>query len=288
METSRRCNRVADEAGSSTCNDGSSGAPSPVKPSPALAPAIVPAAAPADGKSPIDPQAEMLRLAMLGKHLGAIVHELQQPLQAAKAFAQAASRTLHYDRPDASRIAIEHLEKVAAAIDRGGRMVGRLRDLARQRPLQGEPLCLGQVAAATLAALEPELRGADVRVEAQIAEDLPTVRGDPLLLELACANLVRNACEAMVANACSERRLTISACESGDLVRLAVSDRGPGISPEQRSHLFQAFYTTKPDGLGLGLVLCRSIAEAHRGQLTLLDSGFHPGATFELSLPRAT
>jgi signal transduction histidine kinase len=124
-----------------------------------------------------------------------------------------------------------------------------------------------------------------VALQTQLVDDLPLVRGDRVQLQQVMLNLILNAVEAMSAAGQGERELLISSSNAGpDGVLVAVQDSGPGLAPANVEHLFEAFYTTKARGLGMGLSICRSIIEAHGGRLSA-TSNVPRGAVFQFTLP---
>jgi signal transduction histidine kinase len=131
-----------------------------------------------------------------------------------------------------------------------------------------------------------EMRRNGISLRTQLAPDLPLVQGDRVQLQQVMLNLILNAVEAMSGVSEGSRELLISTEEGGaDGVRIAVQDSGPGLTPESFAHLFDAFYTTKPGGMGMGLSICRSIVEEHGGRMGATPNLPH-GAVFQFTLPR--
>jgi C4-dicarboxylate-specific signal transduction histidine kinase len=138
-----------------------------------------------------------------------------------------------------------------------------------------------------MALLRPEVRQQKAKVILRLDPDLPLIKGDRVLLEQVLLNLVLNAVQAMHENFPADKLVWIETGRHGSMVFIRVSDKGPGIPPEVAAQLFQPFFTTKPDGLGLGLNICRSTVEAHRGRLEF-ENRPGGGAVFTLFIPEST
>jgi signal transduction histidine kinase len=225
---------------------------------------------------------QVARLNALGELAGGMAHELNQPLAAVLASAQAARRVLDDDPPEIAT-ARTALARATEQARRAADVVGRLRRLVEapdaSRPL--EPVQLAAAARSVVELLAPEARRRGIDVA--IAGDAPPVLADPVALEQIVHNLVGNAMHALDAVPRNERRLTLGiAADSGQGV-LTVRDSGPGIAPENLARLFEPFYTTKREGLGLGLSLCESLAQAMQGTLTARNAASR-GAEFRLAL----
>src|SRR5262249_44186437 len=150
-----------------------------------------------------------------------------------------------------------------------------------------ESLDLNAAAREVIALAMNELQRARIVLRSELAEDLPAVTGDRIQLQQVVLNLLRNAADAMAAVDDRPRHVTIATRCDGDLVRLSVRDTGPGFDPQLLDKLFDAFYTTKNDGMGIGLSVSRSIIETHHGRLRAeLNDG--PGATFSFEIPVGT
>lgn len=228
----------------------------------------------------------LMRVAVLGELTGSIAHELGQPLAAMLSNAEAARSILDQEPIDIHTLE-EILDDIVADDVRAGQVIARLRNLLRGGATDFSLVDLDEIVDEALALAEPQLIRQSVTVTEDLSSDLPPVRGDRVQLQQVLLNLLVNARDAMSSNRPSNRRLTVStACrEDGSLV-VSVSDNGPGLSPESESNLFQPFYTTKEDGLGLGLSICRSIISAHGGRLAGRNNS-EGGATFEFTLPAA-
>lgn len=216
-----------------------------------------------------------------------IAHEMNQPLSAIMSFNQAALRLLAEDAPDIDRVA----EALAEAVNQTRRAAGileRLRAFVGRRDLELGPVAINQVVINSLTLLSSKLAAAGVRVSLH-SEPCSPVRADALQLEQVMVNLVRNAVEAMESMPVDARTLKVDTHVRGGRVHVSVTDSGPGLPAASHDQLFSRFFTTKADGMGLGLSISRTILEAAGGELS---AGNAPGggACFRFSLPafRAT
>jgi signal transduction histidine kinase len=168
--------------------------------------------------------------------------------------------------------------------NRAGEVVGRIRALIRKTPPRKDAVAINDAILEVIALTRNEAADNDVSVRTQLAGGLPHIRGDRVQLQQVLLNLIINAIEAMRDVDEEERELLISTRKEPDGVSVEVRDSGPGFAPAALERVFEAFYTTKPGGLGLGLSICRSIIEAHNGQLWA--SPYVPrGAIFRFTAP---
>ncbi len=231
-----------------------------------------------------DALARANRATTLGMLGASIAHEVNQPLGAIAASAAACSRWLSAQPPNLDK-AQSSLERIANDRRRASAVIDRLRALAkRQAPRKGR-FDLNEVILEVLTLTDDELRRNEILVETSLDVDLPTVECDRIQIQQIILNLIINAIEAMSAVDDRHRQLAIgSAKEGANAVRVEVRDSGPGVDPRHADRLFEAFYTTKPEGMGMGLSICRAIIEAHGGRLWVSQNGSH-GAAFCFSLP---
>ncbi|HUJ00594.1 MAG TPA: MASE1 domain-containing protein [Usitatibacter sp.] len=224
------------------------------------------------------------RVALVGKLTGAIAHELRQPLGAILSNAQATRRVLSHDTFDRQEL-IDSLEDIVEQDLRAVRVLRGLRSLIAKEEPTRLPVDLKAVVteAVELMAVQLKLRG--VRVETQLESTLPMVTGDPVQLVQVVLNLLANASEEMAEAAPAERAIAISSDVSPDRVALRFEDRGRGFAADDTEKLFEAFYSTKKSGLGLGLWICRAIIAAHGGRIWAESRGH--GAVFHIELPAA-
>ncbi|WP_181701497.1 sensor histidine kinase [Chthonobacter albigriseus] len=232
-------------------------------------------------------QAESLqrtgRLITLGEMASTLAHELNQPLAAIASYAAGSLNVLRGPAPDARAVEAA-LEKLAVQAQRAGQIIRRIQDFVRKREPRFGPVPTADLVAETVAFTAVDARNAGVRIETRIEDDLPPIHADRILMEQALINLIRNGAEAMAGMPGVERVLTVTAARRGEEVVLAVADRGPGIDPEVDGRLFDAFVSTKAEGMGMGLNICRSIMELHKGRLVHAprEGG---GTVFTLVLP---
>jgi C4-dicarboxylate-specific signal transduction histidine kinase len=233
--------------------------------------------------------AHVTRLMTLGEVSASIAHEINQPLAAIANNANASLVLLADGRRDLDEVRAA-LNDVVNDAERASAVVERVRQMSRRAAPRQAPCRIREIvdSVVALAARMSALR--DVAIDTEIPRNLPPVLGDRVQLEQVLLNLVVNAMDAMSDVEPSERRVEVRATvdtEDGHpSVTIRVADRGVGLKPEQMSRLFEAFYTTKPQGLGLGLAISRSIVDAHGGRLWAEANG-EKGAVFAFRLPAA-
>ena len=232
--------------------------------------------------------ARVARLGSMGEFAAMIAHEINQPLMAAGTYARLIADTLRgAKQPDGA--AVETAEKAAAQVQRAADVVRRLRALIRLDQSGRAPIAVERIVRETLALSGPFLDRHGVTVRVALNSNLPPVMVDVLQIEQVLLNLLRNAAEAMDMDGAGGGSVTIAASASGpDTLTINVRDTGPGFPPEFTADEFPPLTSSKPEGLGVGLSLCRSIVESHGGQLTIggRDDG-KPGAVVRFTLPVA-
>jgi PAS domain S-box-containing protein len=228
--------------------------------------------------------AHVTRVTTLGELTASIAHEVNQPLAAVVANAEACLRWLNRETPDLAG-ARRSAEWVINDGIRASEVVRRVRALAHKADVEKVPLDLNNIVGEVVALVQRELASHLVSLRTELAAALPKILGDRVQLQQVIINLVMNGIEAMQPVTDRPRELVIrSRQEEMNGVLLSVTDRGVGISAENANRLFNAFFTTKSSGLGMGLSICRSIVEAHGGRLSASgDEG--RGATFQFVLP---
>ncbi len=231
-------------------------------------------------------QAELARVARvtaLGQMSASIAHEVNQPLAAIATTAAAGLRWLNREVPevDEARACVSHIVEEA---NRAAEVIRSVRDLARRADPELIPLDINEVIDEAVALVKPEALRHWVTVQLQLASGLPLVRGDRVQLQQVIINLAINGVQAMATVTDRARVLTIRTEQrESDQVLVAVQDVGIGTEPEGLDRLFSAFYTTKPDGMGMGLSICRSIIEAHGGQVWA-SRNIGSGMTFQFTV----
>src|ERR1700694_1438850 len=206
------------------------------------------------------------RVATMGQLTASIVHEVNQPITAAVTYALSARRWLSADPPNFHEVD-DALSLIVKEGNRAGEVVGRIRALIKKAPARKDAVAIDDALLEVIALTRTEAANNSVAVRTQLAEVLPRVQGDRVQLQQVLLNLIINAIEAMRDIGEEERELLISSRNEPDGVSVEVRDSGPGFAPAALDRVFEAFYTTKPGGLGLGLSICRSIIEAHNGRL---------------------
>jgi PAS domain S-box-containing protein len=224
------------------------------------------------------------RVATMGQLSASIAHEVNQPIAAAVTNAYAALRWLDARQPDLGEVR-QALGRIVENGNRAGNVIGRIRDLIRKAPPQRDELEINEAILEVIALARGEVVKNGVSVQTQLAQGLPLIRGDRVQLQQVVLNLIINAVEAMNGSDKGSRALRISTgLAKPDGVLVTVQDSGPGLASESFERLFEAFYTTKPGGLGMGLSVCRSIIEAHSGRLWA-TANLPQGAVFQFTLP---
>ena len=224
------------------------------------------------------------RVATLGEMTASISHEINQPLGAVVNNASACLRWLAAQNLEEAR---QSAMLVVADGHRAGEIIARIRALAKKAPARKDWFDVNETIREVIALARSEVQGNRVSIKTQLAGDLPPMLGDRIQLQQVLLNLLMNAIEAMRGNDEGPRELWVGSerVESMDVL-ITVRDSGAGLDAQSLDRLFEAFYTTKPEGLGMGLAISRSIIEAHRGRLWATANAPH-GAVFHFTLPTA-
>ena len=226
--------------------------------------------------------AHVARLATLGEMTASIAHEINQPLGAVVNSASACLRWLDAQKLEEAR---RSASRVIAEGHRASEIIGRIRALAKKAPLRKDWLDVNETIHEVIALAHSEVQRNGVALETQLSEDVPVILADRIQLQQVILNLMMNAIEAMTGAGEGPRELLVrSGTDESQGVLVSVHDSGPGLDPKSFDHLFDAFYTTKPQGLGMGLAISRSIVEAHGGRLWATTNEPH-GAVFQFTLP---
>jgi len=228
--------------------------------------------------------AHVARIASMGELAGSLAHELNQPLTAILSNAQAAQRYISADALNLADMA-ELLTDLVSDSNRAAEIIRRMRALVKRSEFEPSRLDAGSVVRDVVALVRSDVVMRGVRLDMHIADDLPQVRGDRIQLQQVVLNLLLNAFDAMKDRPQHERVVRVEATrtDAGDL-RIAVCDSGPGIAAGDLERIFTPFFTTKRDGLGLGLSISRSILETHGAQLRV-ENNADRGVTFYFTLP---
>jgi C4-dicarboxylate-specific signal transduction histidine kinase len=235
-----------------------------------------------------DAQADLARAARLttmGELAASIAHEVAQPVAASVANANAGLRWLGAEPPDLEE-ARQALGRIVRDGGRASDILGGIRALVRKASPRKDRLDINDTIQEVIALTRAELHRNGISARTRLADGLPPVQGDRIQLQQVMLNLILNAADAMSESGDEPRELLITTDEDeANAVRVAVRDLGPGLPPESRGRLFEAFYTTKAGGMGMGLSICRSIVEAHGGRVWA-TANEPRGAVFQFTLPR--
>jgi PAS domain S-box-containing protein len=224
------------------------------------------------------------RVATMGQLTASIAHEVKQPITSAAAYANAALHFLARTPPKLEKMR-EALEGIVAASRRAGEVIDRVRTLVRKEQPRSERFDINEAIREVIELMRGEAVKNDVSVQTDLAHGLPVIQGDRVQLQQVILNLIMNAVESMSSVSDGTRALFISTSNAeADGLLVSISDSGPGLPPTNLADIFDAFYTTKASGLGMGLSICRSIVDAHGGRLWATPNEPH-GAVFRIMLP---
>jgi len=233
-----------------------------------------------------DEISRLSRISLLGEMTACIAHELNQPLAAIVNNANAGQRFLDNGEvaPQTMR---EILEDVAADARRANDVIRNIRNTIKKGPEVRKRFNLNEIATHVAHMMQRDARSHSCNLTTSLAEDVVPVEADPIAIQQVLINLINNAFEAMADTPANRRKVEIATEVSGDgTIRLSVRDHGPGISDEARKNMFDRFFTTKGDGLGMGLTIVRSIIEAHHGKISA-ENVEQGGALVYVVLPSA-
>ena len=224
------------------------------------------------------------RLVAMGEMASSIAHELNQPLAAISSYCTAAANLLRNQTPAAE--VVPALDKAVEQARRAGQVIRRIYSLARPSESRFERVDLGERVHAALALMESDIRQKGIRISLDLSQRA-VVEGDPVLLEQALFNILRNAVESMRETAHEQRQVIVTLGRVESYALLTIADHGCGIDGSVAEKLFDPLFTTKPEGMGMGLAICRSVMENHRGRLSF-EANPGGGTVFRILLPLPT
>jgi PAS domain S-box-containing protein len=223
------------------------------------------------------------RVETLGQFAASLAHEVNQPIAAAIMSAETAQRWLAGQPPDLERAGLA-IGNTLNDAKRAAEIIGRIRAMVKKAPERKDELKINDAISEVIELARSEISKNSVALRTTLAETLPLVQGDRVQLQQVMLNLIVNAVEAMSQIRENRRELLISSQSEADSILVAVRDSGPGLPEAALERAFEAFYTTKSNGLGMGLSICRSIVEAHGGRLWA-TSNAPIGAVFQFTIP---
>jgi PAS domain S-box-containing protein len=230
--------------------------------------------------------AHVNRVATIGQLSASIAHEVNQPLSGIVTNASTLARMLTADPPNVAG-ASETARRMIRDANRAADIITRLRALFAKKEASNDLVNLNEASNEIISLSQREFQSGGVVVRSEFADNLPPVKGDRVQLQQVLLNLVRNGLDAMSSVDNRQRELIITTAEAEpDNISVAVQDSGPGVDPANLERIFEAFYTTKPDGLGIGLSICRNIIEAHGGKLWATTAA-PQGTILQFTLPAA-
>jgi len=236
------------------------------------------------GRKQLSELAHVARLATMGEMASGLAHELNQPLCAIVNFIGACLELMDSNPggPDLRQA----MNEVAKQAERAGEVIRRLREFVKRSEPQRAALDINEVTREVIGLTRTEIRHHEVNVKLQLGQRLPRVLADPIQVQQVLVNLVRNAIDAMDDTPSDQRHLRIRTGHRGDFIVVSVRDSGRGITEEARAQVFESFFTTKKQGMGMGLSISRSIVEMHDGRIWVTPNSTS-GVTFHFTLPLA-
>lgn len=223
------------------------------------------------------------QMTALGSFAASIVHEINQPIASILAQTEAALRWLNREQPDIAEVT-QGLTRIRNSGRRTADIVKSLRSLGKQAPATFSPICLEEVVEEVMWLIAEDLDAGSVQITVELSNRRRRISADRVQLQQVIFNLVTNAVHAMAEMEESARRIVISTTDADGMVRLTIEDSGCGMSEEVRGRIFDPFFTTKATGMGVGLAICRSIVELHRGTIDVRSTPGQ-GSTFEIAIP---
>ena len=223
------------------------------------------------------------RLITMGEMASSLAHELNQPLSAIANYCAGCVKRMKaggYRQEDL----LAAMQKASDQAERAGKIIRRMRDMLRKEDPKRQPVALAELIEETRAFADIEAQRNGTQIQVDLPEGLPRIDVDRIMIEQVLLNLMKNGIEAMSDVPLARRRLIIHAQVSGRMVEISVRDHGHGLAEEDLERIFTPFYTTKPEGMGIGLVICRSIIEFHQGRLWV-EPQREGGTLFRFTVP---
>jgi C4-dicarboxylate-specific signal transduction histidine kinase len=229
--------------------------------------------------------AHVARLNSMGEMATDLAHELNQPLAAIMNYAEHCVREMQ-GNPNTPEHWIDGANQVINQAERAGKIIKRIRSFVEKREHEDELLQVNETVQNAIDMAATDARHRQVEIELALEPQMSLVRGDAIQIEQVVLNLVRNAIDAMEEAGVENREIIVTTeVVDGQMIQVQVADTGPGLVQTSIDNVFEPFYTTKPDGLGMGLTISRSIVEAHGGKLSVQNNVLTQGASFEFTLP---
>ena len=226
------------------------------------------------------------RLSLMGEMASGLAHELNQPLTAIRLYAKGCARRLRSGEGAGDEV-LAAMDRLSAEVLRAGEIVSWIRGFVRKKQPRTMSVDMNGLIREAIDLLSHEFREQHIQVNLDLSHRLPRVEADKIEIQQIILNLTRNSMEAMNANGSRSGDMTISTSKAENgAIEVAIHDAGPGMPPEVLARAFDSFFTTKPNGMGLGLSICRSMVEAHGGRLWA-NSIVGEGTTFHFALPTA-
>jgi two-component system sensor kinase FixL len=229
--------------------------------------------------------AHVARVSSMGEMASAIAHEMNQPLTAIANYSYACLRLLRSAAASPDEIQ-QAMQRVASEAERAGEIVRHMRNFVRSEGGRTDEVEVNFLVTEVVRLAAPEARQSGIELVTRLDPELPAVLADSIQIQQVLLNLIRNAVDAMNLSGAEERRIELATARAQAFVEITIADTGPGLGSAELEKVFEPFYTTKPDGIGIGLALSRSIVDAHGGRLWA-TANVGPGVTFHLTLPLA-
>ena len=228
--------------------------------------------------------AHVARVSTIGEMVSGIAHELNQPLFTIQNYGKACGHILSSDDEQDRDKLREWLDQITLTAEFAGEVLTRLRNFVNRVPSERTPVKLAETVETATSIIQHEAEQSGVTVELAIPADLPIVFGDAVEIQQVLVNLQRNAIEATMQNMEGNRRVSVSCLDLGDVVEVLVTDNGPGLPNDSDRRIFETFASTKPQGMGLGLAISKTIVESHGG-VVVAKNGMEGGAELRFTLP---